>query len=69
VRATGVDYGASERLVVSPNHFEDGILHMPGGQSGHPLSDYYKDQQFFWLTGLPLKFSAGASEHITWLKP
>ncbi|MGD0959801.1 MAG: penicillin acylase family protein, partial [Methylomonas sp.] len=30
--------GASERLALSPGHPEDGILEMPGGQSGHPLS-------------------------------
>src|SRR5207248_500798 len=29
--------GASERMVVSPGHEEDGIMHMPTGQSGHPL--------------------------------
>ncbi|MDO9138928.1 MAG: penicillin acylase family protein, partial [Methylobacter sp.] len=42
VRAAGPGFGASERLVVSPNHFEDAILHMPGGQSSHPLSPYYR---------------------------
>jgi penicillin amidase len=69
VRVTGSDFGASERLVVSPNHFEDGILHMPGGQSGHPLSDHYQDQQSFWLAGTPLKLVSGDAKHITRLKP
>ena len=27
--------GASERLVVSPGRENEGIFHMPGGQSGH----------------------------------
>lgn len=69
VRATGPEYGASERLVVSPGYLQAGILHMPGGQSGHPLSDYYMDQQPFWLAGLPLPLLAGTSEHTLLLHP
>jgi len=34
------DGGATERLVVSPGHEKDGLFHMPGGQSGHPLSPF-----------------------------
>jgi len=63
VRAAAPGFGASERLVVSPNHFEDAILHMPGGQSGHPMSPYYRDQQNYWLEGLPMALTAGKSEH------
>jgi penicillin amidase len=63
VRVAGAHFGASERLVVSPNHLEDGILHMPGGQSGHPLSPFYDDQQAYWLKGLPLPLLAGKAEH------
>ncbi|WP_374089585.1 penicillin acylase family protein [Methylomicrobium lacus] len=69
VRVTGPDFGASERLVVSPGHVEDGILHMPGGQSGHPLSAYYSDQQAFWVAGLPLAFAGGKPEHKLSLSP
>ncbi|MGZ5526577.1 MAG: penicillin acylase family protein [Methylomonas sp.] len=69
VRAAAPGFGASERLVVSPNHFEDAILHMPGGQSGHPLSTYYRDQQDYWLKGLPMALSAGKAEHMLVLKP
>ncbi len=69
VRVTGPDYGASERLVVSPNHLQDGILHMPGGQSGHPLSAFYRDQQPFWLDGLPLSLITDHPEHTLRLIP
>ncbi|PKD39823.1 penicillin acylase family protein [Methylomonas sp. Kb3] len=69
VRVTGADFGASERLVASPNHLSEGILHMPGGQSGHPLSSYYKDQQVFWVEGLPMPLMAGKSQHKLVLKP
>jgi len=68
VRAAGPGFGASERLVVSPNHFEDAILHMPGGQSSHPLSPYYRDQQDYWLKGWPLLLTAGKSEHLLLLQ-
>jgi penicillin G amidase len=69
VRVAGADFGASERLVVSPNHLIDGLLHMPGGQSGHPLSNYYKDQQVFWVEGLPMSLLAGESQHTLLLTP
>ena len=69
VRAAGPGFGASERLVVAPNHFEDAILHMPGGQSGHPMSPYYRDQQNYWLKGLPMALAAGKSEHTLLLQP
>jgi penicillin amidase len=44
-------HGASERLVVSPGREEDGIFHMPGGQSGHPLSPYYGAGHGDWEEG------------------
>ena len=61
--------GASQRLVVSPGHQSDGILHMPGGQSGHPLSPHYRDQQHYWSDGLPLPFLAGRPVHTLIMAP
>ncbi|MEQ1637486.1 MAG: penicillin acylase family protein [Methylococcales bacterium] len=52
VKVMGSDHSASERLVFAPGHAEDGIFHMPGGQSGHPLSSHYRDQQLFWQNGI-----------------
>jgi penicillin amidase len=69
IRVAGPDFGAGERLVVAPGHFEDAVLHMPGGQSGQPLSPYYRDQQEYWLKGLPLPLLAGKSEHTLLLRP
>ncbi len=43
--------GASERMVVSPGREKDGILHMPGGQSGHPLSPFFLAGHRDWVTG------------------
>ena len=61
--------GASQRLVVSPGHQDEGILHMPGGQSGHPLSPHYRDQQHYWSEGLPLPLLAGTPVHTLTLVP
>jgi penicillin amidase len=34
-------FGASQRLIVRPGKEDEGILTVPGGQSGHFLSDFY----------------------------
>ncbi len=61
--------GASERFVASPGHEATAILHMPGGQSGHPLSPHYGDQQRAWVTGTPLPLLPGATLHTLTLTP
>ena len=35
-------FGASQRLFVRPGQLDQAVLTVPGGQSGHPLSPYYK---------------------------
>lgn len=62
-------FGATERLVVSPAHLSEGILHMPGGQSGHPLSPHYRDQQPFWVKGEALGLLTGKAEQRLLLHP
>lgn len=69
VRIVGKQHGASERLVVSPGHAGEGILHMPGGQSGHPLSAHYRDQQPAWREGVALPFLPGDGRHSLVLLP
>lgn len=61
--------GASQRLVVSPGYQDKGILHMPGGQSGHPFSPHYRDQQRYWSEGLPLPLLAGTPVHTLTMVP
>lgn len=51
VRAQGPAFGASQRLVVAPGHEEQGLFHMPGGQSGHPLSPFYGAGHADWVDG------------------
>jgi penicillin amidase len=69
VRVYAPGGGASERLVVSPGHESNGILHMPGGQSGHPLSPHYNDQQQAWVEGTALPLASGTSRHRLELVP
>ena len=56
-------HGASERLVVSPGHEQDAIFHMPGGQSGHPLSPYFLAGHEAWATGRATPLLPGPAEH------
>ena len=50
-RASTPRTGPSERMAVSPGRENEGILHIPTGQSGHPLSPHYGDQYRAWLNG------------------
>lgn len=61
--------GASQRFVASPGHEATAILHMPGGQSGHPLSPHYRDQQEAWIGGRPLPLLPGPAMHTLTLTP
>ena len=61
--------GASERMVVSPGHEAEGIMHMPAGQSGHPLSPYYANSHEAWVNGDPTPFLPGPAEHTLTLGP
>ncbi|NOU14764.1 MAG: hypothetical protein HOO92_12510, partial [Methylococcaceae bacterium] len=49
--------------VLSPAHPENAIFHMPGGQSGHPLSQHYRDQQILWQDGIAAPLQANAQLH------
>ena len=63
------DFGASERFVVSPGHEDDGIFHMPGGQSGNPLSPFYRAGFDAWSQGKPTPFLPGPARHTLRLEP
>ncbi|MGQ3050671.1 MAG: penicillin acylase family protein [Roseateles sp.] len=62
-------HGQSERMVVSPGHEERGILVIPGGQSGHPLSPFYRSDHAAWLAAEPLAFLPGETVHRLVLRP
>jgi len=62
-------HGASVRFGVSPGRENEGYLHMPGGQSGHPLSPFYRAGHDAWLRGEPLPFLPGATSRTLVLRP
>ena len=68
-KAQGPKMGASERFSVAPGDEANSVLHMPTGQSGHPLSDYYDAGHSDWVNGLPSPFLPGAAEHTLTLVP
>ncbi len=51
VRVQRRDFGSTVRFVIQPGWEEGSLLHMPGGQSAHPLSPYYSDDHDAWLHG------------------
>jgi penicillin amidase len=69
VRAFSGRGGATERLVVAPGHEETALLHIPGGQSGHPLSPHYSDQHPAWAEGRPTPLLTGPARHRLFLRP
>lgn len=69
VRVARPTVGASERMAVSPGREEFGLLHMPGGQSGKPMSPHFKDQHRAWLSGDPLPLLSGRPSRTLILTP
>ena len=68
-RVQAPSFGASERMVVSPGHEAEGIIHMPGGQSGNPLSPFWGAGHDDWVHGRPTPFLPGKTEYTLRLKP
>jgi penicillin amidase len=68
-RVQSPGFGASERFVVSPGREEQGILHTPGGASGHPLSPYYREGHEAWAGGEATPFLPGPALHTLKLVP
>lgn len=68
-RMQAPDYGASERLVVAPGREAEGIFHMPGGQSAHPWSDFYRAGHEAWVRGEPTPLLPGKTAHTLRLAP
>jgi penicillin amidase len=50
-RVQGTQFGASERLVVSPGRESEGMLQVPGGPVDHPLSPFYRAGHEAWVRG------------------
>ncbi|MBV8555990.1 MAG: penicillin acylase family protein [Planctomycetaceae bacterium] len=63
------DYGASQRLAVAPGRESRGYLHVPCGQSGHPLSPHYRDGHAAWSRGEPAPLLPGPTRQSLVLEP
>lgn len=68
-RVQSPGFGASERFAVSPGRESEGYFHMPGGQSGHPLSPFYRAGHSAWARGEATPFLPGAAAHVLRLSP
>ena len=68
-KAQGPSFGASERFAVAPGDEANSVLHMPTGQSGHPLSPFYRRGHEDWVAGRPSPFLPGAAAHTLTLNP
>jgi penicillin amidase len=69
VRAQTRGGGPSERIAVSPGHEEQGLFHMPGGQSGAPLAPYYLAGHRDWVGGRATPLLPGATRWTLTLRP
>lgn len=68
-KAQGPGFGASERFSVSPGDEANGLMQMPTGQSGHPLSDFYRQGHDDWVHGRPSPYLPGETLHTLTLTP
>lgn len=62
-KVQGNAFGASQRMVVSPGHEEEGILHMPTSQASHPWSPYYRKGHSDWENGVASPFLPGKTKY------
>jgi penicillin amidase len=62
-RVQNVRFGASMRMAVTPGREAEGLFHMPGGQSGHPRSPYYRAGHDAWAEGEPTPLLPGPAVH------
>lgn len=68
-RVQSPTFGASERFVISPGREESALFHLPGGQSGHPLSPHYRSGYRAWAAGEPTPLLPGPATRTLTLVP
>ncbi len=68
-KAQGPSFGASERFAVLVGDEDSSLMHMPTGQSGHPLSEFYDKGHVDWVQGKPSPFLPGEAIHTLTLVP
>ncbi|KAA3662923.1 MAG: penicillin acylase family protein, partial [Calditrichaeota bacterium] len=68
-RRRGGLIGASERFAVTPGRENEAYMHMPTGQSGHPLSPFYNKGHEAWVNGELTPFLPGEKQYELRLVP
>lgn len=68
-RVQGRTFGASFRMVVSPGDEVSGLFHMPGGNSGHFLSPFFRAGHADWVEGRAVPLLPGEAVHRLRLHP
>ena len=68
-KAQGPTFGASQRYAVFAGDEAASIMHMPTGQSGHPLSEFYARGHDDWVRGQPSPFLPGDARYTLTLTP
>ena len=68
-RVQGTRQGASQRMVIAPGFEQEGIFQMPGGQSGHPLSLFYRAGHAAWVEGESTPLLPGPAQYRLQLQP
>ncbi|WP_299803375.1 penicillin acylase family protein [uncultured Shewanella sp.] len=65
----GASFGASQRFIVQPGDEANAIMTIPGGQSGHPLSDFYRAGFDEYATQQSTPLLPGRSVHRLEISP
>lgn len=68
-RVQGPSFGASQRMVVAPGREDEGLMHMPGGQIGHPLAPWYGAGHDHWERGEAAPLAPGPARWRLTLVP
>lgn len=69
VKVLSRSHGAVARMVIPVGSEEQGLLQLSGGQSGHPLSGFYRSDLQDWISGTPVSFLPGPVVHRLILVP
>ncbi|ESP93580.1 penicillin acylase family protein [Pseudoalteromonas luteoviolacea] len=59
----GKSFGASQRFIAQPGHLENAVMTVAGGQSGHPLSPYYRKGFSAYAEGQLTPLLPGSIQH------
>jgi penicillin amidase len=64
ILAQSQSFGPAMRLVVTPGHERDGVLTMPSGQAGNPMTPYYGKGHREWQQGKTLPLLPGKTRYV-----